>query len=227
MQPETAKLTQPAEDAGSASLDQSATMATPVAEATVIQVQPTIVAGVVVPDMIIRPMVADVVMGQYLSWPFPMCCSCLSHCCDDCGLCLYASCCPTCLGAEIGEYIGSSGCCGTTSCCGQWWSAFCMSFLFMTIGSLCCVGALAAPWVASVWLTFGRDALKAKHRLPHDELCCDCTLSSFIPCCIDCTICALYQEAYHIKHKNPTGNHDFTCCCYTLFCQCKPPGRAP
>lgn len=204
-------------DAGATTLNQSATAATPIVEGSTIQVQPMIVPGV-----LIQPMVADVVVSQRTMWPFPMCCSCLTHCCDDCGLCVYALCCSTCLGAEIGEYIGSTGCCGTTSCCGQWWSAFAMS----CVVQLCFgIGTLAAPWVYSVWFTFGRDALKAKHRLPHDELCCECTISSFFPYCVDCSICALYQEAYYIKHANPTGNHDFSCCCYTTFCHCKAPGN--
>lgn len=223
-----AKESQHLDDVGSTTLNESDPTATPILEGNVVQVQPMIVPGVLVPDMIIRPMVADVLIGQRVMWPFPMCCSCLTHCCDDFGLCMYASCCPTCLGAEIGEYIGASGCCGTTSCCCQWWSALAVTILVMSVGSLCCfVGSLAAPWVTSVWLTFGRDALKAKHRLPHDELCCECTISSFFPYFLDCTVCALYQEAYYIKHANLAGNHDFSCCCYTTFCNCKPPGSAP
>mmetsp|Transcript_2943 Transcript_2943/g.9830 ORF Transcript_2943/g.9830 Transcript_2943/m.9830 type:complete len:103 (+) Transcript_2943:684-992(+) len=69
----------------------------------------------------------------------------------------------------------------------------------------------------------GRDAMKARYRLPHDELCCECSPSSFLPryvLCLSCEWCAIYQEAYFLKHDQKMP--DFKCCLYQAFCACVP-----
>lgn len=151
------------------------------------------------------------------NWPFSMCCSCCVHCCDDPGLACYAACCSTCLGAEISEKIQNTGCCGCESCAGQWCAAYAVAAAAAMIGGLLCgAGSIAAACVWSVVLTQVRDAHKAVFQLPPDELCCDATFTSFLPLVFcDCTMCAVYQQAYFIKH---TTGKDFECCCYTTCC---------
>mmetsp|Transcript_2938 Transcript_2938/g.9807 ORF Transcript_2938/g.9807 Transcript_2938/m.9807 type:complete len:110 (+) Transcript_2938:636-965(+) len=68
----------------------------------------------------------------------------------------------------------------------------------------------------------GRDAMKARYRLPNDELCCQCSPSSFLPyyLIVSCEWCAIYQEAYFLKHDQKMP--DFKCCIYQACCACVP-----
>lgn len=138
----------------------------------------------------------------------------------------YAAFCGSCLAAEISaDYLQAKGCCGSDSCCAQWWCACLLSCLISTVGSfLCGAGSLMSPWVYTIWFAQGRDAIKLKYNLPHDELCCDNSVTTFLPsyiCCLNCDVCALFQQAYFLKHT--MKEHDFTCCCYQCMCtSCKP-----
>jgi len=190
----------------------------------VVAVQPAFKAS-----SLLQPVSVTVVSAQPREWPFGMCCSCLTECSRDCGLCCYACWCPSCLGAEIAEKIGSKGCCNTETCCAQWWAACGLDCLIRVLGSFCFgVGSLIGPWVWTIWFATGRDAIKAKYLLPHDELCCSSSCTSFLPdyvLCLNCSQCALYQEAFYLKHEQGADkNIDFDCCIYNMCCKTVPPG---
>lgn len=152
------------------------------------------------------------------SWPFQMCCSWCASDPFDCGLCLYTLLYSTCAAAEISEKIGASGPCNTKSCCEQWWAAYCLTLGASLIGSFAFgIGAIVAPWVWTLYMARVRDTFTRKFRMPPDELCCDAPETTFQPyfiCCY-CTPCALYQQAYVLKHR---AGVDLDCCCYKCCC---------
>ena len=133
----------------------------------------------------------------------------------------YSFFCTSCLAAELAaDYIDNRGCCNTQTCTSQWWAA-CGLKCFMDLSSAVCCGipVLASPWVHTLWYTQSREAMKAKYLLPHDELCCDNAISSFLPtylCCLDCSACAMYQQAYYIKHVQM--KEDYKCFIYKACC---------
>mmetsp|Transcript_26665 Transcript_26665/g.106824 ORF Transcript_26665/g.106824 Transcript_26665/m.106824 type:complete len:272 (+) Transcript_26665:39-854(+) len=165
-----------------------------------------------------------VVARDAQAWPFAMTCASLTHCADDAGLCCYACLCLECAAAEVSAKIGNRGWCGTESCAAQWCAAYLTAAAVSTLG-LCVVGlgAVLAPCVWTVWLAQIRNAQKAVYRLPHDELCCDATVTSTLPwyfLCLDCACCAVYQQAFYLKH---VAKKDLECCCYQCCCaSCHP-----
>jgi len=165
-----------------------------------------------------------VVLTEKQNWPFPLCCSACpcAHCCKDPGLCCYACCFPTCLGAEISAKIGNKGCCGTEECCSQWCAAWSVALCVGLLGLVCCgVGSACSLCVWTTVLSQTRDAQKAVYQLPADELCCQNSCTSFLPLPFcDCTCCALYQQAFYLKYAQ---HIDMDCCCYKCLCACQRP----
>lgn len=160
------------------------------------------------------------VAGVGLAWDFPMCCSMCNYdaACADPGLCLYVTCCPTCMLSEMSYALGAKGCCGTEGCGAQFCSAFWCEQALNVLGQAAgCQGALG-PLVYTAWGARTRDVMQARYGLPKDEICCDSTVYTYAPsyCIFSCAPCALYQQAYFLKH---TAKHDFECCCYTGLCQ--------
>ena len=109
---------------------------------------------------------------------------------------------------------------GSRTCCDQWWNT-CLAALFVeTLGNCCFFGTgfLCGPWIWSGWYAMTRDAIKNSYRLPNDELCGSRgSIMSFLPwymCLLMCHPCAVYQEAYYVKHAL---KRDYTCCCYANF----------
>ena len=165
-----------------------------------------------------------VVLTEAQNWDFDMCCAacpCCS-CCKDPGLCMYACCFPSCLGAEISAKIGNKGCCGTRGSCEQWCAAWSVALLAATLGLLVCgAGACFSACVWNKFLAQTRDAQKAIYQLPDDELCCADSCTTFLPfACCDCTTSALFQQAYYLKHRQRI---DFDCCCYKCCCAFQKP----
>ena len=145
----------------------------------------------------------------------------------------YAYFCTSCLAAELAaDYIDNRGCCNTQTCTSQWWaacglkcltalcSASCAGFVgWLALGVVCVLTEPVSPWICTMWYTQSREAMKAKYLLPHDELCCDNAVSSFLPthlCCLNCSACALYQQAYYIKHVQM--KEDYKCFIYKACC---------
>lgn len=147
-----------------------------------------------------------------------MCCSWFASDPTDYGLCLYTCLCSTCATAEISKKIGSMGLCDTRGCFEQWLAAYCVALVVTALGSFCFgIGSLLAPWVWSLYQASVREAFTKKYQLPPDELCCDSFVLTFQPmfiCCY-CTPCALYQQAYVLKHR---AGIDLDCCCYKYVC---------
>mmetsp|Transcript_23145 Transcript_23145/g.29948 ORF Transcript_23145/g.29948 Transcript_23145/m.29948 type:complete len:239 (-) Transcript_23145:1611-2327(-) len=193
--------------------------ATPLAVGTVVSVVPIVPTA-----SLLTPFEGQIIVAERQSWPFSMLCSATPccHCMKDCGLCCYVCFCPSCVGAELSEKIHNQGCCGTESCCAQWASAWCTALCVAALGAILCgVGAVCSACVWSVVYAQIRDASKAIYQLPDDELCCDSSITSFIPCFpFDCTCCALYQMAYFTKHVQ---HQDLDCFLYNTCCNCTKP----
>ena len=133
----------------------------------------------------------------------------------------YASFCTSCLAAELGaNYIDIMGCCNTQTCAAQWCTACVLKSICDSSSYFCCgAGMLLSPWICTMWYSDSREAMKEKYLLPHDELCCDSVASSFLPtylCCLDCSVCAMYQQAYFIKHVQM--EEDYKCFIYKACC---------
>ena len=115
---------------------------------------------------------------------------------------------------------GARGMFGSRTCCDQWWNTCLAAFFVETLGNCCFFGTgfICGPWIWSGWYAMTRDAIKNSYRLPNDELCGSRgSIMSFLPwymCLLMCHPCAVYQEAYYVKHAL---KRDYTCCCYANF----------
>jgi len=159
-----------------------------------------------------------------LTWPFAMACS--ACCCmgssacmpagDDCGLCLYSWCCTSCALAEVSVHTGAGGLCDSRDCASQWCAAWGTQMSIDVLTALVGLPGVFGSWVWTCYAARTRELLQARYGLPKDELCCDATITTFLPCAVTCFPCAVYQQAYLQKH---TLGKDLECCCYVQCCQ--------
>lgn len=168
-----------------------------------------------------RLVVANAVLEGEQAWPMPMVCACCrgpEPC--DWGLCCYVLWFGKCAAAEISEKIGARGLYGSTTCFEQFCAAYLTSLAVVCVGSFVHhVGAFLAPWVFTLFFAKIRHNFKGKFHLPDDELCCNKSCTSFLPiiCICDCASCAVYQQAYFLKHR---AGIDLECILYDTCCTC-------
>ena len=110
---------------------------------------------------------------------------------------MYACCCTQCALAETSTLIGAAGPFGTRDCAAQCCAALALQLAIDCAASLVGLGGVFGPWVWTCYAARTRELMQARWALPKDEMCCDSTITTFLPYAVSCFPCAVYQQAYY------------------------------